>query len=296
MKKRALGRGLSALLPDNHQASTAAQAVVELPLDSVRENPLQPRRRFDQERLEELAASIREHGVVQPVVCTSAPEGYRLVVGERRCRAARMAGLTSVPAIVREMAGPEILEVALIENLQREDLNPIEEAQAFSYLLKERGLTQERLALSLGCSRPAISNALRLLALPVSVREELEMGVLSAGHARALLALDTERQQLAAWEVFKSRQFSVRQAEEHVRSREEKSPERSRKEGLSPDWEEIQEHLARHLGTPVTIRPRARGCGRIELSYTDPEHLERLVELLIYLGERVQARSSLGVL
>ena len=150
MKKRVLGRGLSALLSDSQEpeeSSPAATAVVELDVTQIRENPLQPRRHFDQDKLAELAASILEHGIVQPVVVTREVEGYRLVVGERRLRAARLAGLTVVPALVKEMAGQKLLEIALIENLQREDLNPIEEAQAFSYLIREHKLTQDELSL-----------------------------------------------------------------------------------------------------------------------------------------------------
>lgn len=300
-KKRALGKGLSALLSDSHQVSTAAQAVVELNLDEVKGNPLQPRKRFDQERLEELAGSIREHGVVQPVVCTREPDGYRLVVGERRARAARLAGLTTIPAIVREMAGAQILEVALIENLQREDLNPVEEAQAFSYLLREHKMTQEQLAGRLGCSRPAITNALRLLGLPQPIRNELEAGELSAGHARALVGLTSERQQLQLCQLIKEKALSVRQTETLVRETlaEKRAANKKKKDNerqLSADWLDIQDHLTRQLGARVSIRPGAKGKGRIELSYSTGQELERLVELLIYLGERVDARPSLGIL
>lgn len=287
MAKRALGRGLSALLSDSSASmSAAAQAVMELPLAALRENPLQPRRRFDQQKLEELASSIRQHGVVQPVVVTREAEGYRLVVGERRCRAARMAGLASIPALVRETAGPELLELALIENLQRQDLNPIEEAQAFSYLLRELKLTQEELGERLGCSRPAVTNALRLLGLPPDVREDLESGQLSAGHARTLLALESERNQLGAWAHFKSAALSVRQAEEYVRELlTEPSASRRPQPELSPDWLAMQEHLCQHLGTAVRIRTSGAGKGRIELAYGTPRELERLVEMLIYSGE-----------
>ena len=295
MKKRALGRGLSALLSDSQEESIesaptrseAAQAVVDIALNSIRENPLQPRRRFDEERLAELAESIREHGVVQPVVVTREIEGYRLVVGERRWRAAQLAGLESIPALVKEMAGQKLLEIALIENLQREDLNPIEEAQAFSYLIREHQLTQEELAKRLGCSRPAVSNALRLLALPPQVRQEVEAGCLSAGHARAVLALPQEKQQLRAWSEFKAQQCSVRQAEEYVRQLLEGGEKRppAERNRLSPDWEQIQEHLGQHLNTIVRIRPGAQGRGRIELNYQNQADLERLVEFLIYSGD-----------
>lgn len=296
MKKRALGRGLSALLSDSQEnESTAPDAVLWLPLAQIRENPLQPRRIFRDEALAELAASIREYGIVQPVVVTRESEGYRLVVGERRCRAARLAGLQEIPALVKEMAGPKLLEVALIENLQREDLNPVEEAQAFSYLLKEHKLTQEELAEKLGCSRPAVTNALRLLALPPSVRQDLESGMLTAGHARAVLSLNTENQQLRAWEEIKRREFSVRQAEEFVRSLGEEKRDLPPRASLNPDWQQIQEQLGQHLNTLVRILPGVRGKGKIELCYKDQEQLERLVEMLIYSGEGNPWKSESGI-
>jgi ParB family chromosome partitioning protein len=216
------------------------------------------------------------------VVVTREIEGYRLVVGERRLRAARLAGLETIPALIKEMAGQKLLEVALIENLQREDLNPIEEAQAFSYLIREHKLTQEELANRLGCSRPAVSNALRLLTLPMVVRQELEAGCLSAGHARAALALPSEHQQIRAWNAMKAQEMSVRQAEEFVRQLLQGKQHTHRgRPSLTADWAQIQEHLGAHLNTMVKIRPAARGRGKIELSYENQQDLERLVEYLI---------------
>lgn len=297
MKKRALGRGLSALLPDS-PGSEPEQGVLEIPLAELRENPLQPRRHFDEDRLAELAESIRVHGVVQPVVVTRAAEGYRLVVGERRCRAARLAGLESIPALVREMADQQILEIALIENLQREDLNPIEEAQAFSYLLREHDLTHEQLGERLGCSRPAITNALRLLSLPDEIRADLEAGLLTPGHARAVLALEEEGRRLAAWREIRSRSMSVRQAEEFVAGLATVRPGRRTARSstrLSPDWLEVQDQLQHYLGTEVKIQPKAGGKGRLELHYRDTDELERLVEMLVYLGERHASRPTVSV-
>lgn len=297
MKKRALGRGLSALLPDSPDAGVGI-GVLEIPLADLRENPLQPRRHFDEDRLAELAESIRVHGVVQPVVVTRAAEGYRLVVGERRCRAARLAGLQSIPALVRELADQQILEIALIENLQREDLNPIEEAQAFSYLLREHELTHEQLGERLGCSRPAITNALRLLSLPDEIRGDLEAGLLSPGHGRAVLALEEEGRRLSAWREIRARGLSVRQAEELVAGlgvgRNGRKMPRSAPR-LSPDWLEVQDQLQHHLGTEVKILPKAGGKGRLELHYRDADELERLVEMLVYLGERYASRPTVSV-
>ncbi len=296
MKKRALGRGLSALLSEEPAETTEHPGVLQIPLSELRENPLQPRRHFDEERLAELADSIRVHGVVQPVVVTRAIEGYRLVVGERRCRAARLAGLESIPALVRELADQQVLELALIENLQREDLNPLEEAQAYSYLLREHELTHEQLAERLGCSRPAISNSLRLLTLPEEIRADLEAGVLSPGHARAVLSLEDEAQRLAAWRLLRERGMSVRQAEELVArlggEGQAKKQQVRPTAGLSPDWQEVVDQLQRDLGTEVRIHSKANGRGRLELHYRDREELERLVELLVYLGERESTRPS----
>lgn len=279
MKKRA-AHGFSDILESLPEGVTA---VLELPVSEVYGNPLQPRRRFDEEKLRELAASIEKHGIVQPVVVTREIEGYRIVVGERRLRAARLAGLQTIPALIKEMAGQKLLEVALIENLQRQDLNPIEEAQAFSYLIREHKLTQEELAQRLGCSRPAVGNALRLLTLPPIVRQEVEAGYLSAGHARSVLGLPTEHQQIRAWNEMKAQEMSVRQAEEFIRQLlQGKDRGKSARPSLTADWAQIQEHLGEHLNTIVKIRPAARGRGKIELSYENQEDLERLVEYLIY--------------
>lgn len=265
---------------------SAQLGFTHLAVSAIRANPLQPRRRFDQERLQELADSIRQHGVVQPVVVTKEVEGYRLVVGERRWRASRLAGLEKIPALVREMAPQNILEVALIENLQRQDLNPIEEARAFKFLVKQHELTQEDLARRLGCSRPAVANSMRLLGLPPAVQNDLEAGILSAGHARALLSLRGERAQLAAWHQMQAKQMSVRAAEEFIRQcLEAARPRRKGSLGLNPDWESLQNQLARQLNAMVKIRPSGKERGRIELHYRDQEQLEGLMELLISLAE-----------
>jgi ParB family chromosome partitioning protein len=264
------------------------EALTYLPIRQVRANPLQPRSRFDQEKLEELAASIRLHGVIQPVVVTRESEGYRLVVGERRWRASQLAGLEKIPALIREFAPQNLLEVALIENLQRHDLNPVEEAKAFQFLLREHRLTQEELARRLGCSRPTVANSLRLLSLPSEIQAELETGVLSAGHARALMPLPRVRDQLLAWKEFQKAQLSVRQAELWVRNRLEKQKGslQFKRLQLAADWEELQRQLSQQLNAAVKIRPSARSKGKIELHYRDQEQLEQLVEALIAVTEK----------
>ncbi len=274
--------------------SSDKRAIVEVPLDQIRFNPFQPRKVFQQKALEDLASSIAEHGVIQPVICTRQGDSYRLVVGERRCRASRMAGLTHVPVIIEEMTESKLLQVALIENLQREDLDPIETALAYSHLLREHNLTQEELAQKVGKSRPAITNALRLLSLPDPIRRSVQEGEISAGHARAILSLDKERDQLAVWNQIKRDDLSVRQTEDAVRlMREGPRPGGGRpRHELSPDWQEIQNHLTRQWGVSVTIRQNQKQKGKIELQYDDGCQLERIVERLIYLGERSSARSS----
>lgn len=261
-------------------------------LDRIMFNPLQPRKIFQQKALEDLAASITEHGIIQPVICTREGDEYRLVVGERRCRASRMAGLKQVPVIIEEMTESRLLQVALIENIQREDLDPIETAQAYSHLLREHNLTQEELAQKVGKSRPSITNALRLLSLPMAIRRSVQEGEISAGHARAILSLEKEREQMEVWHRIKNDDLSVRQTEELVRLVREgvKKPKRERVE-LSPDWQEIQDHLTRQWGVTVNIRQNRKEKGKIELQYDDGVQLERIVERLIYLGERMDRRS-----
>ena len=285
----------SGYLPHNPKEvpQVETEGLAWLPIRQVRANPLQPRRRFDQQRLEELAESIRLHGVVQPVVVTREVEGYRLVVGERRWRASQLAGLTQIPAIIKNMAPQNVLEVALIENLQRHDLNPVEEAKAFQFLLREHELTQEELGKRLGCSRPAIANSLRLLHLPTTVLQDLEAGVLSAGHARAIMPLKDERARLAAWYHIKQEELSVRQAESWVRQVLEGRNKPRFKAGLAPDWEHIQEQLAHQLNAVVKIRPSSAHKGKIELHYRDQAQLEELMEALIAVTERAAQDPSL---
>lgn len=283
MRLLPLARGLDFARAElNAMATTDFQM---LPIRSVRANPLQPRRRFDQDKLQELAESIKLHGVVQPVVVTREVEGYRLVVGERRWRASQLAGLKTIPALVREMTPQAVLEVALIENLQRHDLNPVEEARAFRFLIREHQLTQEDLAQRLGCSRPTVTNSMRLLNLPRSVQEDLEAGVLSAGHGRALLSLPDERARTRVWREAMDGNWSVRQLEARVRALLSDRPVQQ-PPGLEADWRVIQEQLAQSLGARVEIRPRGPERGRIELHYTDQGQLVHLVEALIAVTEQ----------
>ncbi len=286
-EKRRLGKGLGALIPD--AVSTSAEAT-EIKLDRIKPNPFQPRRTFDDEKLSELAASIKEHGVIQAVVVapSGTDEQYLLVAGERRCRAARIAGLTSVPAVVKSYDKNTMLEVALIENLQREDLNPVEEARAYRKLMQEYKYTQEELSRRIGRSRPTIANSLRLLALPEKVLNSLAIGELTPGQVRPLLSIsDQETQQLLAEKIIEEK-LSAREAE-RIATREIKDKDKENnntlkaEKALDPESEELQLQMQRNLGTKVKLKHGKNG-GTIEIYYYSDEDLERLIERLIPEG------------
>jgi ParB family chromosome partitioning protein len=275
---RPLGRGLGALIP---QRPLGQDGLVEILLSRVEGNPRQPRQRFDADELEALAASIREHGVLQPVLVTETVNGYMLIAGERRVRAARIAGLDRIPAIVRQLADGEQVEVALVENLQREDLNPIESAHAYRQLIDDFGFTQDRLAERLGRARSTIANTLRLLDLDLVVQESIAAAEISEGHGRALGALAPEYQRRILPSVV-AQGLSVRQTEELVR-RVREPRETSGREGAQrpdPDRERVEEELRRALGTKVSLS-RARRGGRIVIEYYSDEELGRLYERLV---------------
>lgn len=270
MMKRALGRGLGALLPPTE--AEEAGRLRELPIESLVPNPQQPRRSFDGQALEELAASIRSSGVLQPLVVRSRGSQYEILVGERRWRAAQQAGLSRVPAIVREASDAEALELALVENLLREDLNPLEAAQAYQRLLAEFGWTQEELARRLGKDRSSVANALRLLRLPAPIQEDLRTGRLTMGHARALLGLPSPAAQLRLRQRILAQDWSVRATEAGVQARR---PGRVKPRRRAPDLEAVEEELRLALGTRVRLVGTLLR-GRIELPYTSAAELERI--------------------
>ena len=279
MNKRGLGRGLGALL-----SSTPAEgdALVAVSVDQVEPNPQQPRKAFESSSLDELTASIRASGVIQPIIVRQAGNGYQLIAGERRWRAARQAGLDRIPAIVREASDAESLELALVENLLREDLNPMEEAEAYRHLLSQFGLTQEQLAQRIGRDRTSIANALRLLRLPDEIQADLRSGRLTMGHARALLALPTASEQLKLRQEILVHDWSVRTTEDSIRATEtvpvhRRTPRRRR--GHSPELAALEQSLQRALMTRVVITGDGRR-GKIEITYANAEELERLAELL----------------
>jgi len=272
----ALGRGLSALIPSRDDASNGAS---EIPLSEIRVNPNQPRRDVEHANLEALATSIADHGVLQPILVTETLDGYRIVAGERRVQAARLAGLERIPAVIRQLADREQLELALVENVQREDLNPIEEANAFRQLHEEFGLTQEDIARQVGRARTTIANTLRLLELDEGVQAAVADGRLSEGHARALVGLPPV-QQLHLVSAIVDSGLSVRQAEELARRLREPKPTRPTTERRSdPDLERVEDDLRTALGTKVSVA-RGRKGGRIVIEYYTDEDLGRLYDRL----------------
>lgn len=277
-RPQGLGRGLAALIPQRSATTTGS---VEIPLARIRENPRQPRLRMADDALETLAASIREHGVIQPILVTETLDGYQLVAGERRVRAARMAGLERIPAVIRQLADQQQLELALVENLQREDLDPIESARAYRQLIDEFAFSQEALAIRVGRARSTVANTLRLLDLHAAIQEAVAIGSITEGHARALGGLETHAQPRVLSTVVDDG-LSVRQTEELVRRlREPRAPAAPRAEApADPDVERVEEDLQRSLGTKVRLTRTRRG-GRIVIDYYGDEELARLYQRLV---------------
>src|SRR5919198_5718166 len=274
MAREALGRGLRALLEGTETVGEVE--LMQLPVSQVHPNPYQPRHHFDPERLQELATSLQAQGLLQPIVVRRQHGGYELIAGERRWRAAQMAGFETIPALVKRASDEEVLGLALLENLQREDLNPLEEARAYQRLQTEFQLRQEDVARYVGKDRSSIANALRLLKLPQVLQEDLEVGRLSMGHARALLALQSEEEQLRLREHILATGLSVRETEAQVRTQRRTAPDGRSKPA---HFVVLEEALQRHLGTRVAIRP-GRKHGKIEITYTGEDDLHRLLALL----------------
>lgn len=290
--RKALGKGISALIPARMSPAfpppgrpEPGDAVANLPIESIDPNPLQPRSVFQQDRLQELAQSIRTNGVIQPLIVRRHGERYQLVAGERRWRAAKLAGLADVPAVVREFSDDRLLEVTLIENIQREDLNAIEIAHAFERLQKDLGLTHEEIARRTGKDRTTITNTLRLLRLPDDVQALIADRRLSMGHARAILGLPTPELQREAAEKVTSKGLSVRQAEHLVnRMTETREPKTADQVDLDPNVKAAVQELERLLGTRVRIVEKGDQRGRIEIEYYSQEELQRLYQFIIGEG------------
>ena len=276
-RPQGLGRGLAALIP---QRAPQASGSIEIAIDRIRANPRQPRQRIDDAALQTLTASIREHGVIQPVLVTETFDGYQLVAGERRVRAARAAGLDHIPAVVRPLADREPLELALVENLQREDLDPLESARAYRQLIDEFDFSQEDLALRVGRARSTVTNTLRLLDLHDAVQAAVADGRLTEGHGRALGGLEVEHQGKVLSTVVEQ-DLSVRQTEELVRRlRTPRVVPDAPTKPTDPDLERLEEDLRRALGTKVRLARSRRG-GRIVIDYFNDEELGRLYERLM---------------
>lgn len=279
MSKKGLGKGLGALISSSNGAEQPRHEMI--PIDSIRPNPLQPRQKFNEETLRELAESIKEHGVIQPILVKPVGTHYEILVGERRWRAAKMAELRSIPAIVKEAEADESLEIALIENLHRDDLNGIEEANAYRQLMEEFGLTQEEIAKKVGKSRSAVANALRLLQLPLEVQAAVVTEQISAGHARALLAIQGDPFQKILLNRIIEEGLSVRQTEELVRKHLEGriSSPKSRPVALN----EVAEKLSDALRTRVRVL-KGKRKGKIVIEFKKDEDLEKIVDAIVSGG------------
>ena len=288
MAKRGLGKGLDSLIPSNVMETTKSPApskekneegTVVVKLSMVEPNREQPRKNFDEDSLQELADSIRQFGLLQPILVQDKKSYYEIIAGERRWRAAKLAGLKEVPVIIRNLTDQEVVEISLIENIQREDLNPIEEAQAYKRLLEEFHLNQDEVAERVSKSRTAVTNSMRLLKLCEPVQKMVVDGMISTGHARALLAIeDPEQQYLIAQKVFDEK-LSVREVEKLVKNLN-KPPKPARQENttLNVIYQDISERLKQSLGTKVSIQAKENGAGKIEIEFYNHEDLDRLLE------------------
>ena len=283
-QKKGLGRGLSALIPSAAAPKIETRderSTSEIAVDRITPSPFQPRRTFDEAKIDELASSIRNQGIIQPLVVRPQGDGFELIAGERRWRAAMRAGLNRVPVVVRDASDHEALQLALVENLQREDLNPIEEASGYRRLQEEFHWSQEEMADKVGKSRPAITNSLRLLALPVEVQQEVAAGNLPAGQARALLGLHTEPLIISACREVIAKGLSTRETEKMVRHLIMGRKRRRQVPLIDPDLKSIVEELQRALGTRVRLLPKARSTkGKIEIEYYTLPDLERIFQAI----------------
>lgn len=289
-KNRGLGKGLEALF-SNSEIDTKeinsekadeikAQGIEFIDINNIKPNENQPRKSFDDEKLQELANSIKEHGLIQPVILRQAEKGYEIVAGERRWRACRKAGLKEIPCMIKDLTDEQNMLVAIIENMQREDLNPIEEAEGLNQMISSFGMTQEEVSKSVGKSRPYITNSLRLLKLPQEVRNMVSEGKLTTGHARAIAGIGDQEKQIKLAEFVLQKELSVREIEKLIK--EEHSPKKKnprRKAEKSADVKRVEEDLKHIMGTKVSLNQSGRK-GRIEIEYYSRDELERLIELL----------------
>lgn len=277
---KGLGRGLDALIPSLSVGEN--DPIVDIPLDRLRANPYQPRHHFDEDGLRELAESIRQHGVIQPIIVRSVLRGYEIIAGERRTRASALAGKSRIPAVVREFSDQQVMEIALIENVQRENLNAMEIAVAYQSLMDEFKMTQEELSAKVGKSRSHIANFLRLLSLPDEVKEHVSRGTLSMGHAKAIVGLKNPAFQIELAEKAIREGWSVRELEEAVQELGTKAggAVKNKTKKRDPYIADVEDSLREHFKTTVKIKPGSKEKGKIELSYYDQQDLQRLLDLL----------------
>jgi ParB family transcriptional regulator, chromosome partitioning protein len=281
LKKMALGRGLDALLPGIESIDNRSNIYIMCDIELIRPNRFQPRLRFSEKELEALTESIKEQGIIQPILVRKDEQGYELIAGERRLKAAKRVGLTQIPAIVRDITDAELLEISIVENIQRENLNPMEEAEAYHRLMKEFGLTQEQVAVRVGKSRSSVANFLRLPSLPEEIKDSIMDGIISMGHARAILGAKNTAQQRAVWRIVTSKNLSVRQTEDLVKTFKEKNQNPNPNEPTSEEiyFSGLSEDLSRHFGARVKIKRQGKK-GKVEIEFYNNEDLNRLIELL----------------
>lgn len=287
---KGLGKGLGALLSVEGIPEQEKDSVVELKINDINPNGEQPRKKFDDEALQELAASIKENGLIQPIIVVKKGTGYKIVAGERRWRACRLAGFTVIPAIIRDLTDLQTMEQALIENIQRQDLNVLEEAYAMDRLMKDHGLTQEQLSKKLGKSRPAVANTVRLIAIDESIQAYIRNGDLSAGHARALLALSSVEEQRKAVDVILDKELSVRETEEYVKKLLTPKPEKIKEEpgldkssaAIALSAKDVERKLTKYFGTKVKlkVKDQIKGKGSLVIEYFSYDDLDRVLEIL----------------
>ena len=279
-KKKVLGRGLDALFPDIDSMDTKARDFFQCDIDVIRPNPYQPRRKFAEEELAALSSSIKEQGILQPLLVRKNSTGYELIAGERRLRASKLAGLSKVPVVVREITDTELLEASIVENIQRENLNPMEEAEAYQRLMNEFKMTQQKVAERVGKSRSAVANFLRLCQLPKPIKDSLMDDRLSMGHARALLGIEPAVQQTKVWQIVMAKGLSVRQTEALVKQM--KATPKPKPKVPGPDesyFNSLADDLARRFGTKVNIKKKGEK-GKVEIEFYSNDDLDRLLGLL----------------
>ena len=278
MAKKALGKGLDALISENFDTEMRRESIQPIQLSDITPNPYQPRKNFDQEKITELAQSIKEKGVIQPIIVRKHNGKYELIIGERRFKAAQFAQLTEIPAIVKDSSDDELLEMALIENVQREDLNPLEEGRAYKTILERDRITQEELSLRIGKSRSYIANMMRILELPKKILENVSRGTISVGQAKALLAIDGEEEQLRLADRILTEKVTVRELEGITKGKN--VPRGTKGSDKDPYIEEIEEKLRVKFGTKVNVDYR-KGRGSIKIEFYSDDELERILEDMV---------------